>query len=421
MIADILLTMRQAFGSLSGNKLRSLLTMLGIIIGISSVIVMLSAGQGAQQLLVSQVEDLGSNVVYMYAGGDGGARRGPPAAVRGVITKTMKLRDVEELQRLEKNLGIRNVSGFTSPSSVTMKRPGEDKEIRIGVQGRDRAYFTIRDLTFAEGALWSADQEASLAKVAVIGANAKDEIFGENAGNVVGESLRIKGQTFRIVGVLELSDGGVTSLFGQGEDDTILVPPEVAQKYLLGIDYLSGLMFEAVSAETQEASIERVADILRENHKIREGQENDFSIRSQDEIIEVFTVITSVFSIFLASIAAISLFVGGIGIMNIMLVSVTERTKEIGLKKALGAPRRSILLQFIIESLVLTLVGGAIGIVLGLLGSWGIALLGGWDFFIDGGAVLLAVSVSAAFGLVFGFYPAWKASKLDPIDALRYE
>lgn len=421
MLIQFLMTLRQSFASLAANTLRSLLTMLGIIIGISSVIIMLSAGQGAQRLLVSQVEDLGSNVVYMYAGGDGGARRGPPAAVRGVVTKTMKMSDVEELRRLEKNLGIRNVSAITSTSSITVKREGEEKEIRIGVQGRDRAYAATRDLTFAEGSMWSAEQEAGLAKVAVLGHNAKKDLFGEDAGSVVGKPLRIKGQTFRIVGVLAEDDAGITSLFGQGEADVILVPVEVVQRYVLGIDFLSGLMFEVVDGDRQEEAIDTVAAILRDNHKLREGEENDFSTRTQDDIITVFTTITSVFSVFLASIAAISLFVGGIGIMNIMLVSVTERTKEIGLKKALGAQRASILLQFIIEALVLTLVGGAIGIVVGLLGSFGFSIVGGWDFVIDLGAVGLAVGVSAAFGLVFGFYPAWKASKLDPIDALRYE
>ena len=421
MIANLLLIISQAFGSLAGNKLRSLLTMLGIIIGISSVIVMLATGKGAQQLLVKQVEDLGSNVVYMYAGGDGGARRGPPAAVRGVVTKTMKLSDLEELRRVAKRLGIRNVSGYTASTSIVLKRPGEKKEIRVGVQGRDAVYFGIRKLKFSEGGLWSADQEAGLAKVAVIGGTAKEDIFGVDSGSALGKTLQIKGQTFRIVGVLEKSNAGISSLFGQGEDKTILVPVEVAQKFLLGVDYLTGIMFEVVDGDHQEDAITRVSNVLRVNHKLKDGQENDFSTRTQNDIIDVFTTITGVFTVFLSAIAAISLFVGGIGIMNIMLVSVTERTKEIGLKKALGAQRSNILLQFIMEALVLTLVGGAIGIVIGLLGAFGISLVGGWDFVIDFGAVALAVGVSTAFGLVFGFYPAWKASKLDPIDALRYE
>lgn len=421
MLATFFLTLRQAFGSLAGNKLRSLLTMLGIIIGISSVIVMLAAGSGAQHLLVSQVEDLGSNLVYIYAGGDGGARRGPPAAVRGVVTKTLKLRDVDELKRLEKSLGIRNVSGLTSAVSITIKRPGETSEKQVGVQGRDRAFFVTGNLDFAEGGLWTEEQEAGLAKVAVIGDEAKKKIFGENAGPVVGQQLKIKGQNFRIVGVLAPESAGVTSLFGQGNSQTVLVPVEVSQKYLLGIDFLSGLQFEVIDGDRQEEAIDAVTEVLRVNHKLKEGEESDFSIRTQKDIIDVFTTITSVFSIFLACIAAISLFVGGIGIMNIMLVSVTERTKEIGLKKALGAQRRTILLQFIVEALVLTLVGGAIGVVIGLLGAYGISFVGGWAFTIDMGAIMLAFSVSAAFGLIFGFYPAWKASKLDPIDALRYE
>lgn len=421
MLAHLFLIISQSLSSLAANKLRSLLTMLGIIIGISSVIVMISAGQGAQQLLVSQVEDLGSNVVFMYAGGDGGARRGPPAAVKGVLTKTLKLSDVEELQRRAKSLGIRNVSGFTRGTSIVIKKEGDTNEKKVPVQGRGLAYFATQDLEFQEGGLWTLEQEAGLAKVAIIGGTAKDDIFGENSGPVVGETIRIKGQGFRIVGVLEKKDAGVTSAIGAGEDKNIVIPVEVAQKYVLGINYLTGLMFEVVNGDDQEPAIQAASDVLRQNHKLREGEENDFSTRTQKDIIAVFTTITAVFSVFLASIAAISLFVGGIGIMNIMLVSVTERTKEIGLKKALGAQRRNILLQFIVEALVLTLVGGFIGIFIGLLGSWGVSLVGGWDFVIDFGAVALAVSVSAAFGLVFGFYPAWKASKLDPIEALRYE
>ncbi len=411
---------KQAIGSLVVSKLRSLLTMLGIIIGVASVIVMLGAGRGAEELIVQQVEDLGSNVIFMLPGGDGGKRRGPPAAVRGVVVKSMKMKDVESLIRSQNALGIRNVSSSTSSFSTVVRTPGTDDEKTISIQGRDRGYFNTGTYDYLEGGLWSEADEKAVKKVILLGIDAKVDIFGENAGNVVGDNVKVKGQNFKVVGVFETS-GGLGAAFGQGGNSQIVVPTEAAQKFLLGVDYLGSLQFEVIKKENIESAISGAESILRRNHKIKDGEENDFSIRSQQDAVDVLGSIKGVFTVFLSAVAAISLFVGGIGIMNIMLVVVTERTKEIGLRKAIGAKRSDILTQFLTEAVVLTLFGGIIGVTIGLLGSYGLSQVGGWTFRIDLTAVALALSVSASFGIVFGMYPANKASLLDPIEAMRYE
>lgn len=420
MFAQTLSNIKQALTSLRTSKLRTALTMLGMIIGVASVILLLAAGKGAQQLILKQVQDLGSNVVYFVPGGDGGERRGPPAAVRGVIVKSMKMRDADALRRSARAIGISNVSTSTGRTAASFKKPGEE-EVTVSAQGRDRAYFDIRNLTFSEGRVWSTDDEESVKKVAVIGDKAKEKIFGKGAKSVLGERIKIKEQTFEVVGVLAPKDDGIGGAFGQSDSDAILVPTQTSQQYLLGVDYLAGITFEVDEGQDVEAVITKVENILRANHKIKGDEENDFSIRTQQDIVDLISTITGVFTLFLASIAAISLIVGGIGIMNIMLVVVSERTKEIGLRKAIGAKRRDLLTQFLIESLTITLFGGMIGVVIGLIGSFLLSLVGGWTFTFDVEGILLAVGVSAFFGIAFGLYPANKASKMDPIEALRYE
>ncbi len=420
MFPQITSNIKQALSSLRTSKLRTALTMIGMIIGVGSVILLLAAGKGAQQLILNQVADLGSNVVYLYAGGDGGERRGPPAAVRGVVTKSMKMRDAEMLRRNASSLGINNVSTATGGTAAQFKQSGKE-EVVVGVQARDRYYFAIRKLEFAEGRIWSQEDEMSMKRVAVLGKGAKEDIFGQQMKSAVGQRIKIKEQTFTVVGVLEDKDSGIGGVFGQSDADSIIIPTQTSQQYLLGIDYISSIMFEVNEGQDTEQVIARVEKMMRSNHKLREDEENDFSVRTQQDIVDVISTITGVFTLFLASIAAISLIVGGIGIMNIMLVVVSERTKEIGLRKAIGAKRRDLLTQFLIESLVITLFGGIIGIIIGMVGSFALSIVGGWDFTIDVESIALAVGVSAFFGIVFGLYPANKASKMDPIEALRYE
>ncbi|MFN7160100.1 MAG: ABC transporter permease [Candidatus Gracilibacteria bacterium] len=420
MILQLGNNIKQALSSIRSNKLRSILTMLGIIIGVGSVIVLLAAGKGAQHLILQQVEDLGSNIIFILPGGDGGQRTGPPASARGIIVKTLTLSDAEAIMQKGNVPSASRVSTFTGLTRTQISL-GNGKELSINAQGRDRTYFEMKNFTLASGRIWNSSEEKSLAKVAILGHKAKVNIFGEDSGNVVGQRIKVKNQNFQIIGVLSDTGGGLGAAFGQADDENIIVPVEVAQKYLLGVDYLAGLQIEAVSESQITPAIDQATKLLRDRHNIREGRENDFSIRTQKEALDILGTITSVFTLFLAAVAAISLIVGGIGIMNIMLVVVTERTKEIGLRKAIGARRKDILLQFLIESISVTLVGGTIGIAIGLLGSLGLAQAGGWPFELDLSAIALAFGVSAVFGIVFGLYPANKASKLNPIDALRYE
>ena len=421
MFLQILNNFKQALFSIESNKMRSVLTMLGIIIGVASVIVLLAAGKGAQRLILAQVEDLGSNIIFALAGGDGGQRRGPPASARGIIVKTLKLSDAEALANPLNVPAVGRVSSFTGLSRTQLKIGNNDEEIGVTAQGRDRNFFIMRSYKLKEGRFWTEREEKGLSRVAILGGKAKKNIFGENAGNIAGKRIKLKNQSFEIIGVLEEKGSALGGAFGQTDDENVIVPVEVAQKYLLGVEYISGIMLEAKTAESIDSAIAEVQKVLRNRHQIRTGKEDDFSIRTQKDAIDILGTITGVFTLFLAAIAAISLIVGGIGIMNIMLVVVTERTKEIGLRKAIGAKRRDILFQFLVESVTITMVGGVLGIVIGLLGSFGLSKAGGWAFEVDMSAIALAVTVSAVFGIGFGLYPANKASKLNPIDALRYE
>lgn len=418
----LIMNVRESLRSIVSSKARSTLTMLGIIIGISAVIIMLGLGKGAQQLLVDQVKTLGSNIVFVLAGGDGGEKRGPPAAARGIVTKTLTYDDLRAVEKNAQRIGVQKVSAFTSSIPVTFKEENQDS-VSINVRGRDRNFFLTKELVFTEGGLWSYDEENSLARVAVIGGTAKEKVFGVGSGSALGKKLRIKENNYTIVGVLKKQSAGLTSLFGQDDDLSILIPTKTMMKVVLGIDYLTGLQMESLapSKKGTEEVMNKLEKVLRDAHNLREEEESDFSVRSQQDAIEIFTVITDVFTVFLAAIAAISLLVGGIGIMNIMIVTVTERTFEIGLRKALGAKKSDILFQFLVEAMVLTIFGGLIGVAIGILGTFGLSLLGGWTFTIDIQAILIATVVSGSFGLLFGMYPAYKASKLDPIQALRYE
>lgn len=384
--------------------------MLGIIIGVGSVIVMLTVGQGAQRLILAEIEGLGSNLVILMSGEEGGSS----------LIQTLTNEDLDYMVRNKGQVpSLKLVSAFSSTYRAQMQ-VGRNPEVGIGVQGVDRNYFTMTNVSVGEGMPWTKDDEEGLKKVVILGTNAKKNIFGDNAGSVIGERLKIKGQTYRVIGVLKDSSSSVASMLGDDTQDNIYVPVTTAQKMLLGVDNtLMGAMLQATNEDTIESLKNEITEVLRRRHKLKDGFENDFQITSLDEFTEVLETATSIFTLFLSAIAGISLIVGGIGIMNIMLVVVTERTREIGLRKAIGAKRTDILIQFLIEALIITGIGGIIGIVGGLTLSVLIAKLGGLIFILDWFTIILAFSVSALFGIFFGMYPANKASKLDPIKALR--
>jgi len=413
MIVPLTSAWKQALRSLGASKLRSILTMLGIIIGVGSVIMMLTVGKGAERLILSEIENLGSNLVFLISGPEG-------SRSLAAVTKSVT---AEDLAYMERNKGqvpsLKRSAGFTSVYREQFQ-VGNNPEVGVGVMGVQRNYVFMTNLEIGQGVMWSLEDEAAMKKVALIGGKAKTNIFGENAGNVVGKSLRIKGQNYRIVAELADTSSSVASALGDDTADNIYVPLKTAQHLLLGVgDYVWGAMLEATSKESITSLTNEVTAVLRRRHKLKEGVDNDFQVTTQEQFTEILGTATGVFTLFLSAIAGISLLVGGIGIMNIMLVVVTERTREIGLRKAIGAKRSDILVQFLIETLLITGLGGLIGILGGLGLSYVVANLGGLVFIFDPMLVLMAFGVSALFGIFFGMYPANKASKLDPIVALR--
>ncbi len=395
------------------NKTRSFLTMLGIIIGITAVIVLISAGQGAQELIVNQVKGIGSNLLFVIPGGSGKSKFAAPASAQGIIVTSLVEQDVKSLR----NPLLAPDISYVSPEArgqFTVSYNHQDEQ--AAVVGEDENYGIVRNINLTAGSWYSKNDVDGLTQVAILGSKIRDDLFGEE--DPIGKVIKIKQVSFRVVGVSEPKGVGA---FGVDQDSQIIVPVSTAQKLLLGINHYNLITIQVKDANSVALATDEVEKVLRANHKISDPAKDDFTVRNPQDALSLLTTITGALTIFLGAIAGISLLVGGIGIMNIMLVSVTERTREIGLRKAIGARRKDILLQFLIEAVVLTLIGGVIGIILGYLGSLGVALIGNWTPTVSLGSVLLAFGVCALFGLVFGIYPANKASKLSPIEALRYE
>ncbi len=402
----------EALESLNANRLRSGLTMLGIIIGVGAVIAMLSVGQGAQASITSAISGIGTNLLFVSSGNSTQDVRNP---------RPITMEDAQAIADPLVSPDVEAVAPSIQGSAEISVANG--KQTTNGIIGVTPDYFTMQNYTVTEGAFITQDQVLGQASVAVIGPSIADKLFGRHDG-LVGETIRLNGQPFHVIGILA-SKGG--SGFGN-QDSRILVPISTAQTRLIhraAVNEVDQILIQATSAETVTQATDEVTQVLRQRHRTPIGID-DFTIFSQKDILSIATTVTGVFTIFLGGIAGISLLVGGIGIMNIMLVSVTERTREIGLRKALGARRRDILVQFLTESSLLSLFGGLIGIVLG----WLLALLIGRIATATGNpfnptvglsSILLATLFSAAVGLFFGIYPANRAASLEPVEALRYE
>jgi putative ABC transport system permease protein len=400
----------EALESLASNKVRTALTMLGIIIGVGAVIAMLAIGNGTEQAIVGEIEGIGTNLLFVRTN------------YQDVTNpKPLTIRDAEAIAD---PIYAPSVAAAAPVIQGQAELTNAGNIINAGFVGVTVEYSNVQTIELTEGEFFTSSQISGLASAAILGTNVAEELFGRSDG-LVGETVRVAGQPFRVVGILK-KEGG--SGFGSSPDDQILIPLTTAQTRLLSRDVknrVDMIYVSAIDADSVKMAEEEVSLILRDRHKIKLG-EDDFSILSQELFLDMASTITGVFTIFLGGVAGISLLVGGIGIMNIMLVSVTERTKEIGLRKAVGAKKKDILTQFLIESSLLSVIGGIIGILLGWLLSLGIGrVAAASDFLLDPAitinSVLLATLFSAAVGLFFGIYPASRASQLEPIEALRSE
>ncbi len=407
-------TFKTAIRGLRTNKSRSALTILGIVIGITSIILIMSLGKGAQELILNQVRGLGSATIIIEPGREAQG----PSDFSSLFTDSLKDREVKALSKPSNVPGIEQLTPMVVLSATVNF---ETEAHTFMVLGAAPLLADIVSVYPETGQFFSEDQVQQLSSVAVIGSEVKEKLFGPS--DALNQNIKIKGKVFKVIGISP-KKGQVGML---DVDNSIIIPYTTALKYLSGMNYYQEILVKAKSEELVPSTVEDIKITLRELHNIDDPSKDDFQVATQEDIAQRVGTVTSVLTIFLAAIAAISLVVGGIGIMNIMLVSVTERTKEIGLRKALGATTKDILSQFLMESTILTCLGGVVGIILGIFYSFIASLIltkvlgSNWQFAISFQAILLGLGVSAFVGVVFGLYPAQQASKKSPIEALRYE
>jgi putative ABC transport system permease protein len=405
---SLLMTFVVAAKALRRNAMRTALTALGMIIGVAAVIVMVAIGTGARLSIEGQIRSAGSNLVMVNAGSGG---FGPVRQGSGAVTT---LTEADAVAITREVPGVRYVSpGLNTRVQII----SESANWNTQVQGASEELPSIRSWPTQLGSFFTTQDVRTAAKVAVLGSSTRDQLFGAGA-DPVGASIRIRNQPFKVVGVLTGKGQGA---MGQDQDDMVIVPFTTVQKKLLGVDHVSGITVSAEDGASLEEVSAQITSLLRLRHRLGVGDEDDFSVRTQTEMTSMMTATTNTMTYLLAGIAAVSLLVGGIGIMNIMLVSVTERTREIGLRLSVGARDIDVLTQFLVEAVVLSLAGGAIGVLLGLGFSYGVSEFLQWTTAVTTESVLLSFGVAAATGVFFGFYPARKAAALDPIEALRYE
>ena len=403
-----------ALKAISANKLRSFLTALGIIIGVASVIAMLAIGQGSKRSIRKQISEMGSNMIMIHPGAD----------MRGGVRQ-----DADEMQtlKLEDYESIRDEARYLSAISPSVNSSGQfiygNNNTPSTIYGVNEYYLTIRQLKVEDGEFFSEQDIRTAAKVCVLGKTVVDNLFPDG-GDPIGKVVRFNSIPFRVVGVLKSK--GYNSM-GMDQDDLALVPYPTVMKRILAVTYLQGINCSAVTEDATDQAIEDITAILRKNHNLKEGTEtteaevNDFTIRSQEELATMMNSTMDLLTILLGSVAGISLVVGGIGIMNIMYVSVSERTKEIGLRMSVGARGIDILSQFLIEAAILSIAGGLIGVFLGIGAAYAIKMAAHMPIFIQWWSIIMSFGVCTFIGIFFGWYPAKKAANMDPIEALRYE
>lgn len=397
-----------ALRALNNNKMRAFLTMLGIIIGVASVITMLAIGQGSKQSIQQQISEMGSNMIMIHPGADmrGGVRQDASAM------QTLKLEDYQS---------IRDEAVYVSAVSPTVNSSGQliykANNTPSSVYGVNQDYLTIRQLSIQDGEMFTDQDILTSAKVCIVGKTVTDNLFpgGEDP---IGKVIRFNSIPFRIIGTLKSK--GYNSM-GMDQDDVVLAPYTTIMKRILAVTYLQGINCSALTEDMTDKATDEITEILRRNHKLKDGDDDNFTIRSQQELSTMLSSTTDLMTILLACIAGISLIVGGIGIMNIMYVSVTERTREIGLRMSVGARGIDILSQFLIEAILISITGGIIGVIIGIGASFAVKAIAHWPIYIQSWSVALSFAVCTVTGIFFGWYPAKKASELDPIEAIRYE
>lgn len=412
---DFLPYIKIAYETLMANRARSLLTMLGIIIGVFSIIIIISVGSGVQGLILNQIKSVGSNLIAVMPGA--AEEDEPPASVMGISITTLTYADIKAILKFGNAphivAGAAYVQGVSTISWY-------NRNADVNFTGTTASYLEVEEAAVSRGRFFTAEEEQNLSRVAVLGSQVAGDLFG--GSDPLGETVRIKKENFKVIGIM--GERGVSGF--QNLDSHIFIPLASAQKLILGINHISMARLKVDEAVNMDRSIEDVILTLREEHRITDPSQDDFTVRSQLQALEVLTNVTNALKFFLAAIAAISLVVGGIGIMNIMLASVSERTREIGLRKALGATKKNILSQILLETVSISLIGGVIGMIAGALFSFLIALVINyldydWKFSVSFLAIILGIGVSMSVGIVFGFYPARRAAGLNPIEALRYE
>ncbi|MDD2766467.1 MAG: ABC transporter permease [Candidatus Moranbacteria bacterium] len=404
-----------SYRTLTASKLRFFLTVLGVVIGVASVILVMAIGASAQKLVLSQIENVGSNLVAILPGAS--EEKGPPASALGIVTTSLTYDDLKALRERRNVPHLDAVSGYVTGTGTT---EFQSTSLESSFQGVSPDLIQIENIRIASGRFFFPEEEMDLSRVMVLGATQAKELFANR--NPIGETVTLKKIPFKVIGVLEERGSS-----GFSNPDVLLyVPLGTAQKLLLGINYLNSARAKIDDAINIERSVADINILLRKRHDMKDNEESDFSVRSTAAALDILTTITDVLKYFLLAIASISLLVGGVGIMNSMLISVSQRVREVGLRKAVGAQKIHIIAQFLIEASFITIAGGIIGILFGVLVAYLVSLIlisleYDWQFLVPLSSLLIGFSVSFIIGIVFGLYPAIKASRISPMEALRYE